>query len=429
MRLPVPAAIVFPFASLLLLPASLQAMPTLAKDVVVEVEKSASPAPNQAPSPVPDLPHSTPAAPFGSFNSQQLDRQLQRYSAYVAQYGVPDILIVGSSRALQGVNPLTLQQMLAQQGLEGLTVYNFGINGATAQVVDWVLRTLLPPEHQPQLLIWADGSRAFNSGRIDHTFNRLVDSKGYQQLMAGDRPPLPLPQGLKLAQVCIDLLPQSSVARLPAPHHPTQAPERSPLSTCQRPLKLVIRQTATQLTPTPVVPTAEVLGFQVINTQFHPSQYFQRFPRVAGSFDGDYRNFTLEGRQRRALERVVRWAETAKIPLIMVNLPLTNTYLDASRTFYDAQFRSQMQRLAKSQRFTFIDLATLPSLTPNHYFADPSHLNQAGAIAVSTQLGKALGRLEFASQLRPRHTPQWQSRSLSQLLPLSLQFIPGEIQD
>uniref|UniRef100_A0ACD5GVQ6 Uncharacterized protein n=1 Tax=Desertifilum tharense IPPAS B-1220 TaxID=1781255 RepID=A0ACD5GVQ6_9CYAN len=35
------------------------------------------------------------------------------------------------------------------------------------------------------MILWADGARAFNSGRGDATYNAIATSAGYQSLMAG----------------------------------------------------------------------------------------------------------------------------------------------------------------------------------------------------------------------------------------------------
>ena len=126
-----------------------------------------------------------------SFSSDLLDEQLELYLSYVAAVGPPDVLIVGSSRALQGVDPKQLKQSLTETGRPGLKVFNFSVNGATAQVIDFQLRRLLKPEHLPQMIVWADGVRAFNSGRDDRTFNSIVGSEGSKLLAAGVRPKLP----------------------------------------------------------------------------------------------------------------------------------------------------------------------------------------------------------------------------------------------
>ncbi|MBO0351985.1 hypothetical protein J0895_23465, partial [Phormidium pseudopriestleyi FRX01] len=127
---------------------------------------------------------------YPTFNSDILDEQLGLYLSYIEAMGRPDILIVGSSRAVQGVDPRILRQGLAARGLSGLRVFNFGIHGATAQVVRFQLQELLGPEHLPRMILWADGVRAFNSGRSDRTYNEIVQSPGYQRLASGVRPQL-----------------------------------------------------------------------------------------------------------------------------------------------------------------------------------------------------------------------------------------------
>ena len=360
-------------------------------DVVVEIKT----APGSR-SPLKFVPVSSPTpARFPSFNSQQLDRQLQRYLAYLEKFGSPDILIVGSSRALQGVDPAALQQGLAQHGYPGLRVYNFGINGATAQVVDWLLQTLLTPEQLPRLIVWADGSRAFNSGRVDQTFNKIIASKGYKSLSSN----VPAStDAFVLGQICVDMLPvqiptqQTAQVGLYANNSISVAQSgRSTNPPCNQSVKLIVRPgkppiAAANLSP----PSLEDLGFQSIDTRFSPSVYFQRYPKVPGNYDADYRNFSLRGRQAEAFERVVRFANRRQIPLVYANLPLTLIYLDSTRSLNEEQYRNRMGQLADSKRFIFKDLVTQPQLNQNQYFADPSHLNRHGAAAVSMQLSKEL---------------------------------------
>jgi len=367
-------------------------------DVVVEIKIEPSGiVPLQFP-PARQIPTPPPPSPFPSFNSQQLDRQLQQYIAYLDHVGTPDILVVGSSRALQGVDPLALQQGLAQQGYPNLKVYNFGINGATAQVVDWLLHNLISTDRLPKLIIWADGSRAFNSGRIDHTYNKILSSRGHQLIASGVRPIPAVSAGFNIGRVCIDLLPlqlplQQTLQTGTYSEKTVKAnfKERSQNQTCKQPLKLVVRhgqslKSVSSLSANPL----ETLGFQIVNTRFNPVSYFQRYPQVAGEFDADYRNFRLTGNQAKAFENVLRFANNHQIPLVLVNLPLTPTYLDFTRTVNENRFHNHMRKVAQSKRFIFTDLTTYPSLNHNQYFADPSHLNRYGATAVSIQLSKEL---------------------------------------
>ncbi|PSB26794.1 hypothetical protein [Stenomitos frigidus] len=329
-----------------------------------------------------------------SFNSQQFDQQLQRYLRFLAQAGQPDILIVGSSRALQGIDPIVLQQTLSGRGHPKLKIFNFGINGATAQLVDLLLRQILTPDQLPRLIVWGDGVRAFNSGRIDITYNRAIASQGYQLLEFGIRPTL-LTESLPIVQSCaafsLNLVADKSIHQ---PKSFTIAPSLEPPSKrphlCWEALKLLLApESGARLEALTLAKRQEAVGFQAASEQFNPKQYFQRYPQVQGQYDADYRNFTLDGKQTEAFANVVKFAKTHQIPLVFVNLPLTQTYLDEMRTVNEQQFRAYLQRFARSQALSVYDFSQRwPH--QNDYFTDPSHLNRYGAAAVATELGKSL---------------------------------------
>lgn len=375
-----------------------------AKPEATELQHSVSALQKKTNSPRPDRssqPETRPLKTFPSFNSQQLDQQLRRYADFVSAYGVPDILIVGSSRSFQGIDPLILQQSLAQQGHQGLKVFNFGINGATAQVVDWLLQDLLPADHLPRLIVWGDGARAFNSGRIDHTFKKIVTSHGHQLISFGIRPQLPSPGRIDLGQVCAN----NPVSFLSSPFTASQSLNKSfseiTLKSlfCQKPLQVLVqRAVIATLKPLQSGLTPEALGFRVVNTQFTPATYFQRYPRVPGQFDADYRDFTLEGKQAEAFQSVIRFANQRRVPLILVNLPLTELYLDPTRRTYEKQFQVHMEALARSRQWTFIDLMGQQDLKQNRYFEDPSHINRYGAAAIAAWISKKLSAPLSASR-------------------------------
>jgi hypothetical protein len=283
----------------------------------------------------------TPPVPFPTLSAPQIDRQLELYLRYLAQQGRPDILVIGSSRALQGVDPMALQASLAAAGYPRLKVFNFGINGATAQVEQLLMSRLLKPEQWPRVIVWADGVRAFNSGRQDLTYRKIQDSPGFQQLTAGHTPQLvPYENG--------------------SPHQPGG-----------------------------LVDPRQIQGLQVVSEVFVPEQYFQKFPKIAGTYDRDYVDFDLDGAQAQATAALIQTTRQRRIPLVFVNLPLTDIYLDADRDRYEQAFRQSKQNLAALGQLTFIDLA---EQWPDRYdyFADPSHINEHGARAVGEVLGTRL---------------------------------------
>ncbi|WP_322744415.1 MULTISPECIES: hypothetical protein [unclassified Coleofasciculus] len=349
--------------------------------------------------------------PFASFNNPIFEEQLLLYLSYVAAVGPPDVLIVGSSRALVGVDPQQLQQALAQNGKGGFKIFNLGVNGATAQFVDFQLRQLLTPEQLPRLIIWADGVRAFNSGRVDKTYNSLTASVGYQSLNAGDRPKLAetKPDTIDACEnipVSISSSPKkepsvdSGNATSPTgtserwrlarvSFETTSNPESNPtkrllltqLRGTQEPQRLTLVRNTTGYSTVAI----DANGFLPMDGKFEPKTYYQQHPRVAGRYDADYQPFSFSGSQATALNSVKAFAKQQQIPLVIVNLPLSRDYLDSVRLSREGQFRQIMQQHAASDGLVFIDLGR-QWVDQNQYFADPSHLNRYGAAGVSSVL-------------------------------------------
>lgn len=310
---------------------------------------------------------------YPTFNSDILDEQLGLYLSYIEAMGRPDILIVGSSRAVQGVDPRVLRQGLAARGLSGLRVFNFGIHGATAQVVRFQLQQLLGPEHLPRMILWADGVRAFNSGRADRTYTEIVQSPGYQRLASGVRPQLS--SGTPPEEAIAGSLPEKYQFQPMSFSASSDSREVKDLS--------VIATTVRRLSPLGLA--IDAYGFHPVATRFNPTNYYRQRSRVAGRYDGDYANFQLGGVQGSALQSVAAFARSRQIPLVIVNLPLTDDYLDATRSAREVEFRQYMRRMS-AQAFLWRDLSTVPGLNRNEYFEDPSHLNQLGAAAVARSL-------------------------------------------
>lgn len=284
-------------------------------------------------------------AEFPTFDSQLLDEKLALYRSYVAAIGAPDILIVGSSRALQGIDPKPLQQALAQQGYGGYKIFNFGVNGATARVVDAIVRQILTSDRLPRLILWADGARAFNSGRADRTYDAIISSPGYQRLASENTRSLDDSQN-------------QEVVRL------------EPLS--------------------PMGNSLDANGFLPVSDRFDPRTYYYNYPRVSGRYDGDYQNFNLGGEQKAALDRLLAYTRSRQIPVVFVNLPLTQDYLDAVRSRAHRQFAQAMQRTASENNLVFRDFSQR-FVNRNGYFEDPSHLNRYGAAEVARQLARESG--------------------------------------
>ena len=353
------------------------------------------------------------ASPYPRFRSQQLDEKLALYHQRLTESGPPDILIVGSSRALRGVDPAVLKQGLATLGYEDVSVFNFGVNGSTAQIVDLTIRRILTEDQLPKLILWADGARALNSGRIDVTYNAIQVSEGFRRLLAGElnpdqpepdngsakpNPRLLNPEDLQASYQAADRWISGHLAQGSAAYgdrdslkHLIGAAMASLLPEEPFGLGMVVNPAdeAGGELPDPVIQNTNMFdfdGFLSLSVRFNPATYYQFHAKVSGDYDGDYEDFRLEGRQADAFNQLFEYTQSKQIPIVFINTPLTDKYLDPYRMEAERTFQEFMLRLSATEaRFVFRDLS---QVWPKRYnfFSDPSHLNRYGAYQVSNRL-------------------------------------------
>ncbi|MBE8967222.1 DUF1574 family protein [Nostocales cyanobacterium LEGE 12452] len=342
-----------------------------------------------------------------SFNVRQLDEQLALYKQRLARTGSPpDVLIIGSSRALRGVDPAALSKALATQGYPNLDVFNFGINGATAQVVEFVIRHVLEPSELPKIIIWADGARAFNGGREDITFKSLAASAGYKQafqktpttassndlentINSGEEKTKEEKQDISTYEAVNQSLNQA-IASVS-----TSYQNREQIKSLLQKQLLIFGNNQTVASQKQLTDgtsdesisqqAVDFDGFLPLSIRFNPARYYQKHSRVPGNYDNDYRSFQVEGQQDTAFQEVLQFTQSQKISLVFVNMPLTGDYLDPVRKQYEQQFQQYMLRLAINPNFIYRDLSQQWTKV-NDFFSDPSHLNRFGAYEVSKKL-------------------------------------------
>jgi hypothetical protein len=332
-----------------------------------------------------------------TFNARQLDEQLALYKERLVKSGKPpDILIIGSSRGLRGVDPVALAKGLATQGYDNLDIFNLGINGATAQVVNFMLQHALEPSELPKLIIWADGARAFNSGREDMTFRSIAASPGYKEAIEKSFARGKTTELVKNPQAdnsqqensyqAVNKWLSEGLASVSATY-----PKRSELKTfLGEQLKIFpgtsIKESKNSNEEQVMEESVDFDGFLALSTRFDPITYYQKHPKVSGSYDNDYKSFQLAGIQDAAILAVLQFARSHKISIVFANMPLTAEYLDPIRNKYEQEFQQYMVNLASEyENFTFRDLSRIYPQN-NSFFSDPSHLNRFGAYEVSKKL-------------------------------------------
>ena len=346
-------------------------------------------------------------SPLPSFNSRQLDEQLALYKQRLTKNGVPpDVLIIGSSRALRGIDPDALAKGLASQGYPDIDIFNFGINGATAQVVDFIIRRVLQPSELPKIIIWADGSRAFNAGRKDNTFAAIAASPGYQYALKTSLAKQDSTDASQKTAKEAEITKQRSHGYQVVNEKLNQGfaiisntySKRDKLKGHLRhifkslPIINAVKgvdssKELTNISEENSNYTVDFDGFLPLSIRFDPNTYYKKHPKVAGNYDKDYQNFELEGEQNAALQAVLNYTESRSINIVFVNMPLTAEYLDPVRTKYEQVFEKYMLSLASRSNFVYRDLSQT-WLKAHDYFSDPSHLNRYGAYEVSKKLAK-----------------------------------------
>jgi len=344
-------------------------------------------------------------SPFPSFNARQLNEQLALYKQRLLKNGAPpDVLIIGSSRALRGVDPDALRKALATEGYPDVDIFNFGINGATAQVVDFVIRRVLQPSELPHTIIWADGSRAFNSGRGDNTFDAIVASPGYQYALKTSLARVGStnqPKTLKEAEIAkqksngyeiINEMLSEGFATI-SNSYKKRDQLKGQINKIYKSLPIISAlktdsaSNSTNLSEDAENYAVDFDGFLSLSIRFDPNTYYQKHPKVVGNYDQDYQNFDLVGEQNAALQALLNYTESQNINVVFVNMPLTADYLDPVRTKYEQEFEEYMLNFANRSNFVYRNLSQI-WLEANDYFSDPSHLNRYGAYEVSKKLAK-----------------------------------------
>jgi hypothetical protein len=318
-----------------------------------------------------------------SYGNPLFDEKVLAYQQLCATKGTPEVLIVGSSRAMRGIEPQVLTEELAKRGYTKVRTYNFGINGATAQVVDLLLRRLLTTQQLPKLVIWADGARAFNDGRPDRTYSAIAESPGFQQLPGSEGAAIAKSQPLIInGYAAIDNFLNKTLARASFSYRRRDRVKQR--------LQEIVPHWLGQNTAadnTPKIDVIDQAGFLALGAEFEPSTYYQKYAKVAGDSDNDYANFSLSGSQDAAIRQTLTFLQQQKIQIAFINAPLSDRYLDPTRQKHEFVFKQYMQSLASNGQMQFIDLVGL-WMQDYQLYSDPSHLNRAGAVQVSTYLAR-----------------------------------------
>ncbi|MGQ9866803.1 MAG: hypothetical protein ACUVSQ_11080 [Pseudanabaenaceae cyanobacterium] len=320
--------------------------------------------------------------PRQNFNNATLNEKLDLVEWHRQKYRrPPDVMILGSSRALRGVDPTVLEETLAARGYPNVSILNMGINGATARVMRLQLLDILSAPQRPRMVILADGLRAFNNNREDRTYREIASSPGYQLLATQAPEATTQPAAVGFGERFVQTL---------LPSFRDRQRRREWLVSGYSWLTQVLsdREKTLQANFPELKVEMDTKGFLAIDELFEPESYFANRRVASGEFDSDYRNFNGTGEQMAAFYELAQFCQRQGIALVVVNLPLHETYLDETRRRYEAFFNGRMQKLATRLGFVYLNLSERWQQN-SELFSDPSHLNYRGARVVSRYLGSS----------------------------------------
>lgn len=341
------------------------------------------------------------------FNNPFLEEKLALYQHRIENEGVADIIIIGSSRAMRGVDPYALQIALKQKGYGNLNIFNFGVNGATVKIVDLILRQLLTPEDLPKIVIFADGARAFNSGRNDTTYQMIEKSEGYQQLLAGIFPPVKenninnsansnlIKPSFSQQYQAVDQWLNNNISKLSSAYTHRDEIKTNFRDQFVKFFKFIdlpkiknkhnsnTKENGQIVTPNGI----DYDGFFPLSIKFNPNTYYQDHPLVMGAYDSDYHNFNLEGEQHESLLSLINYLQQNNVQIVFINQPLTDNYLDPIRSKYEQEFNIYLQKISEKYPLVVKNFVNRKSWQKEYnLFSDPSHLNRYGAYQVAQEL-------------------------------------------
>lgn len=92
---------------------------------------------------------------------RQFEVQWDLLEKYVGAHGGVDVIVIGNSAALMGIDPDALEKWYQQAGGGSIRVFNFGVEGVALESASEIGQLLIQ-EYQPKAILFAGGIENFN---------------------------------------------------------------------------------------------------------------------------------------------------------------------------------------------------------------------------------------------------------------------------
>jgi hypothetical protein len=309
------------------------------------------------------------------------------------QAGVPDVLVVGSSRARRGVLSPTLSQALSAAHLPS-RVKNFALAGAEAEEVELVVRRIAEAEQHPKLIVWALSARELESRdeRPSSHVRYLWRPQDWRRARrdVGSSSDQYLPHAVRNEAARWSYIARYRFELRELLQEPARkvtwrklaavfAPARDPATPMQGGMPSIFRKSDRN--------DAKRVSKARVKRYLGEAYREPGWPRIY---------------QAEHLEATVRRARRAGIPLLLVEVPVHEMLERAMPRGTQQRFRKYLQEVEDRYQVQFVSVEELPEPFEPEDFREQSHLNFRGATKYTRALAplvvQALGGVPAPSR-------------------------------
>lgn len=296
-----------------------------------------------------------------------------------AQTETPDIAIIGDSRPHAGIAPRVLTDVLARDGLPGLSAHNYGENGTDAlHHHNFVVTALLARPRPPRVIVWATHPLSFDGSRRNNRLDQLD--------------PAALPSLARAGAPVEMLLDVATMAFFPPYRARPQLKAGVELTAEKGAFALGRRQTALGL-------SFEVRPERRASRSFPDGQdpfvvlrdWESGFELARGGYQARYDKLALGEPHFRLAEEMADRARAAGVVLVILEMPVAPAYRESFASLpLHREWRERVARMAREHGAIWMPHADYSN--DDHAFGDPAHMQEPLAEEYTQFLARALER-------------------------------------
>ena len=292
----------------------------------------------------------------------------------------PSVAIIGDSRPHTGISPKAMLSVLDPGGREGLTAYNFSVDGTDAlHHTSFARHGLLKSAKAPNIIVWGVNPLQFDGSRKNNRLEQLSLSDAIELRSAG----APL-------ETVLDVITMGIFT--PWRHRPLFATMVSDYSERAAIRLMPIQVGALGLTHKKESPSREYETMSDGHVPFRVLSWKDRFERGAASYQSEYETLELSQWHFALARSLAVQARESGTRLVMVEMPIAPWLRGRlARGEKHQSWRRRVQEIARTEGALFLDHSAM--YDDDARFGDPGHMPLGTALDYSTRLAQDLKAL------------------------------------